>query len=132
MAQVIEASDSVDLGTARPVDLMYIPLDQIELGTDRREKSFDKKDERVQNFIDSVARMGILQPIGVRKIGEDRYELVFGQKRFWAYKLLGHTIIPAKVAEEREVSDADWLEAYCQDCRECLQDPSAFDRAALL
>ncbi|WP_067975185.1 ParB/RepB/Spo0J family partition protein [Nocardiopsis trehalosi] len=54
----------------------------------------------------SIAEVGLLQPVVVRKIGADRYELIMGERRWRASKALGLERIPAIV---RETGDDDLL-----------------------
>lgn len=51
----------------------------------------------------SVGELGVLQPILVRPAGEDRYELIAGERRWRAAKRAGLQIIPAVVREVEEV-----------------------------
>lgn len=54
----------------------------------------------------SIKSYGVLQPINVRKIGENNYELVAGERRLRATKLAGLTEIPAIILEYKENESA--------------------------
>jgi len=77
-----------------------IPLDKIDepAGVIRLEIS----DEGIDELADSIASIGQLQPILLRRIG-DRFEIVFGHRRFLAIKKLGHTEIRAEVKDLTDV-----------------------------
>jgi hypothetical protein len=86
---VLTPTETPSLTIELEVKLIRVPED--------RRKSFDKKDEKNQIFVDSIRRVGVLQPIDVRKV-DDRYELVFGRRRLWAVKYLGRETIPCKIS----------------------------------
>jgi ParB family chromosome partitioning protein len=46
---------------------------------------------------DSIAQHGIIQPLTVRKLGRDKYQLISGERRFKASKLAGLTEVPAYI-----------------------------------
>ncbi|MBK9509583.1 MAG: ParB/RepB/Spo0J family partition protein [Cytophagaceae bacterium] len=56
---------------------------------------------------ESIQAQGIIQPITVRKIGENKYQLISGERRLQASKMAGLSKIPAYV---REASDTQMLE----------------------
>ncbi|MDP9022961.1 MAG: ParB/RepB/Spo0J family partition protein [Actinomycetota bacterium] len=63
-------------------------------------------DDELAELAASIREVGLLQPILVREVGIDRYEVVAGERRLRAAKLAGLTRIPAIV---RATSDADLL-----------------------
>lgn len=63
--------------------------------------------EALEDLADSVKRHGIIQPITVRKLGEQEYQLIAGERRLRASKLAGLQEIPAFV---RTADDAQMLE----------------------
>jgi ParB family chromosome partitioning protein len=60
----------------------------------------------LQELADSIARHGIMQPLVVRPVGEGRYEIIAGERRFRAAGLAGLEEVPVQV---REVSDQNAL-----------------------
>ena len=68
-------------------------------------KEFD--DESINELAESIKQLGIIQPITVRKIDEDKYQLITGERRFRASKIAGLTTIPAYV---RTADDMTLLE----------------------
>ncbi len=63
-------------------------------------------EEAMTELVTSIGEVGLLQPIVVRPLGDDRYELVMGERRWRASQLAGLTAIPAIV---RETGDDDML-----------------------
>lgn len=59
-------------------------------------------DDKMQDLMESIRANGILSPVLVRPVGNDRYEMISGHRRMHAAKLLGMESIPAII---REMSD---------------------------
>ena len=51
----------------------------------------------LQELADSIALHGIIQPVTVRKLGYDKYQLISGERRFRASQLAGLTEVPAYI-----------------------------------
>ncbi len=82
-----------------------IPLSQIKANPDQPRKDFDK--DKLEQLAESIRQQGIIQPITVRKISRNRYELISGERRFRASQLTELKEIPAYV---REASNEQALE----------------------
>jgi ParB family chromosome partitioning protein len=63
-------------------------------------------DEELSELAESIKEIGILQPPVVRKVGENQYELIMGERRLRASKLAGLKVIPVII---RETSDNELL-----------------------
>ncbi len=83
---------------------MKIPLEQIIITKDNPRQKFDEKGLRSLGV--SIKQYGQLHPIIVRPKG-DMYELVVGERRFRAHKLIGFETIEAQI---RDVDDATAME----------------------
>ncbi|GAA1477431.1 ParB/RepB/Spo0J family partition protein [Nocardioides aestuarii] len=64
------------------------------------------EEEAMAELVTSIREVGLLQPIVVRPLGEDRYELIMGERRWRASQEAGLVAIPAIV---RETGDDDML-----------------------
>ena len=84
--------------------IIYLPLEEIESNPYQPRSTFDK--DKLDELADSIKKHGILQPIVVSK-NKDLYELIAGERRLKAVKLLNFKEIPVII---REVSDRDKLE----------------------
>ena len=60
-------------------------------------KNFDETS--LAELAESIRQQGVLQPIGVRPIADDRLEIVFGERRYRASLMAGLEEIPAIVME---------------------------------
>jgi len=74
-----------------------IPLDRIEPNPDQPRTIFDEA--ALAELANSIREHGVLQPILVRPLGENRYQLVAGERRWRASKQAGLTSIQALVEE---------------------------------
>ena len=63
-------------------------------------------DEELSELAASIKEIGILQPPVVRKVGDNQYELIMGERRLRASKLAGLKVIPVII---RETSDNELL-----------------------
>jgi ParB family chromosome partitioning protein len=75
--------------------IQEIPLDQIAANPMQPRTLFDPI--KLEELANSIREHGVLQPILVRRIGHDRYQLLAGERRFRAAQSCGITIIPALV-----------------------------------
>lgn len=69
-----------------------IPLEKIIPNPNQPRKIFNE--EAIQELSESIKTFGVIQPIQVRKLDEDLYELVSGERRLRASKLAGKETIP--------------------------------------
>jgi ParB family chromosome partitioning protein len=70
-------------------------------------------DETTLNeLVNSINELGVIQPITVRKLGYDKYQLISGERRFRASQLAGLTKIPAyiRVANDQEMLEMALVE----------------------
>lgn len=81
----------------------YINLSAIEPNPDNPRGTFEK-DPSFSRLIDSIRKVGILVPLVViklpRHVGEVRYRLVDGERRYWACKELASESVPANVIQD--------------------------------
>jgi len=81
-------------------DLRQLPLEFLQRGKYQPRIDFDEA--ALQELADSIKAQGVMQPIVVRSIGADRYEIVAGERRWRASQLAALDTIPAIV---RDISD---------------------------
>ena len=74
-----------------------VPISQISPNPRQPRTVFDET--ALNELIASVKSVGILQPPVVRKVGEGRYELIMGERRFRAAKAAGLTSIPVIIRQ---------------------------------
>ena len=66
----------------------------------------------LNELADSIKELGVIQPITVRKLGYDKYQLISGERRFRASQLAGLKKIPAyiRVANDKEMLEMALVE----------------------
>lgn len=82
-----------------------IPLDQIEANPNQPRREFD--DEALHELAESIKAIGIIQPITLRQVSENRFQIIAGERRWRASQLAGLTAIPAYI---RTISDENVME----------------------
>jgi ParB family transcriptional regulator, chromosome partitioning protein len=81
-----------------------VPIDAITPNPRQPRAAFDE--EALAELVHSIREVGLLQPVVVRPVGDGRYELVMGERRWRAAKLAGLLTIPSIV---RATGDQDLL-----------------------
>ena len=85
-------------------NIIEIELEDIEVNPYQPRTYFDE--ESLRELASSIKELGVIQPITVRKIGEI-FQLVSGERRFRASRLIGNKSIPAYI---RTANDQEMLE----------------------
>lgn len=83
-------------------NVFYIPTENILPNIYQPRKHFNN--ESIEELAQSIRAYGIIQPLSVRKIGEERFELVAGERRLRAAKLAGLDKVPVIVID---IADKD-------------------------
>jgi ParB family chromosome partitioning protein len=81
-----------------------VPLDQVIPNARQPRQVFDEED--MAELVHSIREIGLLQPVVVRRVAADQYELIMGERRWRASKEAGKDSIPAIV---RQTDDNDML-----------------------
>lgn len=101
--QVREEVAAVESDTISPAilnSLQHLPLVQLQRG--RYQPRRDMNPTALQELAESIKAQGIMQPIVVRVLGDDRYEIIAGERRWRAAQMAGLDTIPAII---REIND---------------------------
>lgn len=87
-----------------------VPLKQIYANPDQPRREFDE--ERLQELADSIREIGIIQPITLRKIKENEYQIIAGERRFRAATIANLETIPAyiRTADDENVMEMALIE----------------------
>ena len=91
LAALLPESEAREAGQT----ILMIPVTQIVPNRYQPRKTF--VEEELRELVESVKQHGILQPVLVRRKGEDRYELIAGERRFRAAKSAQLPAVPAVV-----------------------------------
>jgi ParB family chromosome partitioning protein len=87
-----------------------IPIEHIRPNKDQPRKRFEK--EALEELAASIREKGIIQPLLLKKIGADQYEIIAGERRWRAAQKAEHKEVPAliKNLEEQEVLELALIE----------------------
>jgi|TARA_B110000259_G_scaffold55896_1_gene65881 ParB family chromosome partitioning protein len=82
--------------------IVALELHAIEMNPFQPRSSFNE--ESLQELASSIKELGVIQPITVRKLGFNKFQLVSGERRYRASKLIGKESIPAfiRIANDQE------------------------------
>ena len=97
--------------TATPLGTVgQIKLNTIQVNPFQPRTHFNK--EALKELALSIKELGVIQPITVRKLGYDKFQLISGERRFRASKLAGLKTIPAfiRVANDQEMLEMALVE----------------------
>tara|TARA_R110002072_G_scaffold192257_2_gene349230 strand:+ start:2364 stop:3263 length:900 start_codon:yes stop_codon:yes gene_type:complete len=83
-------------------NIVELDLSTIEVNPFQPRTSFNE--ESLRELASSIKELGVIQPITVRKLGFNSFQLVSGERRFRASKLIGLASIPAyiRIANDQE------------------------------
>lgn len=98
-----EASSSINdapVAGSGEGELKEIRLERLQRGKYQPRMEFDQ--EALNDLADSIKAQGVMQPIVVRSVSDDRFEIVAGERRWRASQIAGLNSIPALV---RDISD---------------------------
>lgn len=87
-----------------------IPVEQIERNPDQPRTEFDE--EALQELSESIGIHGIIQPLTLRRLRPDQYQIISGERRFRAAKLAKLKEVPAfiRIANDQELLEMALIE----------------------
>jgi ParB family chromosome partitioning protein len=91
------ADESIPLAPVPGARFAELPVTAIEPNAKQPRHVFDE--EALEELKSSIQEVGFLQPIVVRELGGDRYELVMGERRWRAAQAIGRESIPAIIRD---------------------------------
>jgi ParB family chromosome partitioning protein len=83
-------------------NIIELEIDAIEINPFQPRSNFNE--EALQELATSIRELGVIQPITVRKLDFNKYQLISGERRLRASKLAGLTVVPAyiRIANDNE------------------------------
>ena len=110
LSALLQDTPTINSATDKNADklvgnIVEIELDLIEVNPFQPRTYFDE--EALRELGSSIKELGVIQPITVRKLEGNKFQLVSGERRFRASKLIGNTTVPAYI---RLANDQEMLE----------------------
>lgn len=96
LGALIDDAEKIQKGAG----ISEIELSKIEANPFQPRTKFDE--DALQELATSIKEIGLVQPITLRKVGEDKYQIIAGERRFRASQLAGMTSIPAYVRKAKD------------------------------
>ncbi len=119
-----ESGNEGGMSASVPAGRRRLPIEFLERNNDQPRYRFDEA--ALEELSLSIREKGLLQPILVREIGPDKYQIVAGERRWRAAQIAGIHEVPVVV---RELTDAEVLEvAIVENIQR--EDLSAIEEAA--
>jgi ParB family chromosome partitioning protein len=112
----------------RSVGVRVIPVDRIEPNPDQPRMVFDE--DALHELAASIREHGVLQPILVRPLGDNRYQLIAGERRWRASREANLATIPALVddIDDDTALEISIIENLQREDLSPLEEATMFDR----
>ncbi|WP_048601627.1 nucleoid occlusion protein [Rubeoparvulum massiliense] len=104
ISRLLGFSDAKQIERPEQETIHELPVDRIVPNPYQPRTVFD--DEKLNELCQTIKTHGIIQPIVVRTIGTDSYELIAGERRLRATKKLGFPTIPAIIRQYNDTQTA--------------------------
>jgi len=106
----IEASTTQEVVTELAKNFATLPINQVAPNPGQPRKDFDTI--ALEELSTSIKTLGIIQPITVRLIKENEYQIISGERRYRASKLAGLRDIPAyiRIGNDQELLEMALVE----------------------
>jgi len=105
-----------------------LPVDRIQRGRYQPRRIFDE--DKLRELADSIAAQGMVQPIVVRAVDSDKYEIIAGERRWRAAQLAGLSDVPVviKQVDDQAAMAMALIENIQRDDLNPLEEASALHR----
>ncbi len=105
-----------------------IGIEKIEVNPYQPRTNFNE--EALSELASSIKEIGVIQPITVRKISEDKFQLITGERRFRASKMAGISKIPAfiRVADDQAMLEMALVENIQREDLDAIEVAISYQR----
>jgi len=119
---------SAPVASEKSHEVLKLPIEFLQRGKYQPRKDMDP--EKLKELSDSIAAQGIIQPIVVRKISDDRYEIIAGERRWRAAQLAELAEVPVLVKDidDRSVMAVALIENIQREDLNALEEAEALHR----
>ena len=99
-----------DIQTEGSSAINEIPISQITPNPDQPRQNFDE--DALEELATSIRELGIIQPLTLRSMGDNSYQIISGERRYRASLLAGLNTVPAyiRTANDSEVTEMALIE----------------------
>ena len=96
LGALIDDADKMKAGAG----VNEIEISKIEVNPFQPRTNFDEV--ALEELATSIREIGLIQPITLRKIGDDKYQIIAGERRFRAAQLAGLESIPSYIRKAKD------------------------------
>ena len=116
------------LRTSGSSSIGEIEIDRIFANPNQPRRDFNE--EALQELADSISELGVIQPITLRKMEDDTYQIIAGERRFRASQLAGKTSIPAYIlnADDEDTMEMALIENIQREDLDAIEVALSFQR----
>ena len=116
------------VATEKSHDILHLPIEFLQRGKYQPRKDMDP--EKLKELSDSIAAQGLIQPIVVRKVGAEKYEIIAGERRWRAAQLAELREVPVliKDIDDRSVMAVALIENIQREDLNALEEAEALHR----
>lgn len=100
--------DSTANNIEKVVEYKPIEIETVNIVPNPFQPRVDFNQDEINSLASSIKKQGLIQPIAVRKISDNKYQIISGERRFRAFKLLDKPKIPVVIISD--VDDTKMLE----------------------
>lgn len=121
-------NESLVIDRKEPSGIGQIPVTSIEVNPFQPRESFDQ--EALEELADSIKIHGIIQPLTVRQLSKNEYQLISGERRLQASKLAGLTKVPAyiRTADDQQMLEMALIENIQREDLNAMEVALSFQR----
>lgn len=121
-------ADASEGSASSEAEVTHLPIELIQRGKFQPRRDFDQ--ESLQELADSIAAQGVVQPIVVRPIGKDKYEIIAGERRWRASQLAGNQEIPVviRVVDDKSAMAMGLIENIQREDLNAVEEAGALHR----
>lgn len=107
--------------------VVYLSVDKLKPNRYQPRREFDE--EKLHELAESIREHGVVQPVVVRSLGEEEYEIVAGERRWRACRFLGLKTLPAVVKEysNEELTEIALIENIQREDLNPIEEASAYN-----
>ena len=117
-----------DVKTEGSSSINEIELAKITVNPNQPRREFDET--ALQELADSIAEIGIIQPITLRKLSDDEYQIIAGERRYRASQKAGMKTIPAyiRTADDENMMEMALIENIQREDLNPIEEAIAYKR----
>jgi ParB family chromosome partitioning protein len=115
-------------GEAVVGSITQLAISQIEANPFQPRTYFEE--EALRELAESIQEMGLIQPVTVRKMGYDKFQLISGERRFRASQMAGLTHVPAyiRIANDQSMLEMALVENIQREELDAIEIALAYER----